>query len=106
MNIYPRPDQALAIQEAIRAGLIKSETDALDIGLESLRARLVERLLNDVNEQTKMQNLVNVFAPIRGSGIELSRTPQEAVAHIREIRKENVLPHGVTIHDLINEGRA
>ncbi len=35
-----------------------------------------------------------------------NRTPQEAAAHIRELRKGNTLPDGVTIHDLINEGRA
>ncbi|MGD0959190.1 MAG: hypothetical protein ABSB19_05220 [Methylomonas sp.] len=37
MNIHPRPDQELAIQEAIRAGLINNEIDALDIGLEILK---------------------------------------------------------------------
>lgn len=35
-----------------------------------------------------------------------NRTPQEAAAHIRELRKGNFLPNGVTIYDLINEGRA
>jgi hypothetical protein len=35
-----------------------------------------------------------------------SKTPAEAVAHIRELRKGNRLPAGVTIKDLINEGRA
>ena len=34
------------------------------------------------------------------------RTPAEAVAHIRELRQGNRLPAGVTIKDLINEGRA
>ncbi|MEI6730807.1 MAG: hypothetical protein WCL30_06060 [Pseudomonadota bacterium] len=33
-------------------------------------------------------------------------TPQQAAAHIRESRKGNALPKGVTIEDLINEGRA
>ena len=31
---------------------------------------------------------------------------QEAVARILELRKDNILPDGVTIHDLIHEGRA
>lgn len=35
-----------------------------------------------------------------------NRTPQEAAEHIREQRKGNSLPNGVTIHDLINEGRS
>ena len=35
-----------------------------------------------------------------------SRTRAEAVAHIRELRRGNRLPAGVTIKALINEGRA
>ena len=35
-----------------------------------------------------------------------NRSPQEAAAHILSGRKGNVLPEGVTINDLINEGRA
>ena len=34
------------------------------------------------------------------------KTPAEAVAHIRQMRQGNRLPAGVTIKDLINEGRA
>lgn len=34
------------------------------------------------------------------------KTPAEAVAHIRELRRGNRLPAGATIKDLINEGRA
>ena len=34
------------------------------------------------------------------------KTPAEAVAHIRELRRGNRLPTGVSIKDLINEGRA
>jgi hypothetical protein len=34
------------------------------------------------------------------------KTPAEAVAHIRELRQGNRLPAGVTIKDLLNEGRA
>jgi len=34
------------------------------------------------------------------------KTPAEAIAHIRQVRKGNRLPDGVTIKDLINEGRA
>jgi hypothetical protein len=46
----------------------------------------------------------------RREGKPLSRdarkTPAEAVAHIRELRQGNRLPAGVTIKDLISEGRA
>ncbi len=83
MYIHPRPDQELAIQEAIRVGLIENEIDALDIGLESLRHKLTKFGSNN-----------------------LRHTPQEAATHIRELRKGNSLPDGVTIRDLINEGRA
>jgi len=34
------------------------------------------------------------------------KTPAEAVAHIRERRRGHRLPAGVSIKDLINEGRA
>jgi hypothetical protein len=35
-----------------------------------------------------------------------NRTPQQAAARIRELRKGNRLPEGETIRDLINYGRA
>jgi hypothetical protein len=37
---------------------------------------------------------------------KLARTRAEAVAHIREARKGNRLPEGITIRDLIDQGRA
>ncbi len=40
------------------------------------------------------------------SGVFERKTPSEAVAHIRQSREGNRLPAGVTIKDLINEGRA
>ncbi len=67
----------------MKAGLIANEIDALDIGLESLRDKL---------NKTASDNL--------------RRTPQQAAKHIREQRKGNFLPNGITIRDLINEGRA
>lgn len=33
------------------------------------------------------------------------KTPAEAVAHMRAIRRKNVLPPGVPIRELIDEGR-
>jgi len=87
MNIQPRPDQELTIQEAIRMGLIKSEIDALDLGIGSLRAKFTEKF---------------EMLPIKYS----SRTPQDAAAHIRDSRKGNFLPKGLAIKELINEGRA
>jgi hypothetical protein len=37
---------------------------------------------------------------------KVRHTPAEAAARIRELRKGNLLPPGVTIKDLINHGRA
>ncbi len=44
MNIHPRPDHELAIQEAIRAGLINSDVDALDIGTDDARDAMDRRV--------------------------------------------------------------
>jgi hypothetical protein len=53
------------------------------------------------------------FRPVDETSVEdvrarrkARKTPAEAVAHIRETRKGNRLPAGVTIKDLIDEGRA
>ena len=107
MNIHPRPDQELAIKEAIRAGLIKSEVDALDIGLESLRSKLMDNFnsqITDADLDIELESLRSKL--IRFGGLSSKRTPQEAATHIREQREGNFLPSGVTIRDLINEGRA
>jgi hypothetical protein len=42
----------------------------------------------------------------RGAAAEPIHTPAEAAASILELRKDNRLPPGVTIRDLINFGRA
>ena len=106
MNILLRPDQELAIQEAIRAGLIGNEIDALDIGLENLRTRLTERNTKESSSRKIEKNsLVDNFISLKFDELTFNRTPQEAAAHIRELRKGNSLPKGVTLHDLINEGR-
>ena len=42
----------------------------------------------------------------RESPSRLQHSPAEAAARIRELRKGNMLPAGVTIKDLINYGRA
>ncbi|TAN50108.1 MAG: hypothetical protein EPN21_09715 [Methylococcaceae bacterium] len=103
MNICPRPDQELAIQEAIRVGLISSEVDALDIGLEHLRIRLVERMF--IGRKAPETKVIHAFNKAESDSQGFSRTPQEAAAHICELRKGNLLPNGITIRDLIHEGR-
>jgi hypothetical protein len=53
--------------------------------------------------------LLEVLHPAQGdqpaSPAKPRRTKAEAVAHMREARKGNRLPEGVTIRDLINKGR-
>jgi hypothetical protein len=72
--------------------------------------------------KTPKQNLADILleSPLYGSDLSLEpdqgtvpisygprpKTAAEAVAHILEARKGNLLPPGVTIRDLINEGRA
>jgi len=48
MNIQPRPDQELKIQEAMKSGLIKYETDILDIGLVTLFKNKQEESITDI----------------------------------------------------------
>ena len=111
MNIHPRPDQELKIQEAIKSGLINNEIDILDIGLDILfntnkegsKAEVIHRLSNF----GKKHNISAGESPIKDLiNEDRNRTPQEAAKHILELRKGNHLPDGITLHDLINEGRA
>ncbi|MGD0958604.1 MAG: hypothetical protein ABSB19_02220 [Methylomonas sp.] len=74
MNIHPRPDQEFAILEAIRAGLIASEEDALDIGLENLRARLKAQVAKENDTlDIKRNNLVEIFNSVRCDDLDFSR---------------------------------
>ncbi len=76
MDIHLRPDQELAVQEALRAGLIKNEIDALDIGLESLRSRLT-KIVTQVSREDfpleKRNNLVELFDSVRCDDLDFSR---------------------------------
>ena len=73
-----------------------------------------ERLVRDVLQNghfCSVDEMIVQGVQARREGNLLSRevrrkTPAEAVAHIRELRQGNRLPSGVTIKDLINEGRA
>jgi hypothetical protein len=76
MNIHPRPDQEARIQEAITSGLISSEIDIIDIGLEILF------------KQNQKESAI------------------EAVNRLATFGKRHNLSLGEsTIKDLINEGR-
>jgi hypothetical protein len=74
MTIHPRPDQEIAIQEAIKAGLVRTEIDVLDIGLDNLRAILIDRMQSNKSATSnKKNNLVDIFSSVRGDDLNFSR---------------------------------
>jgi hypothetical protein len=82
MNVDFTPEQRPFVQQAIQSGRINRPEDA---ALEAF-ALWVER------ERTKAQNRDTTKA-------------QAAADRIRELRKGNKLPEGVTIRDMIEAGR-
>ncbi|MGH9662691.1 MAG: hypothetical protein ACRD96_29340 [Bryobacteraceae bacterium] len=82
----------------------------MTINLKPETERLVQQELQNGHFRSVDEMIVQgVHARREGNPLsaEVSRkTPAEAVAHIRELRRGNRLPAGVTIRDLINEGRA
>lgn len=62
-------------------------------------AEVIHRALSELHTGVEEGTAAISFGP-------RPKTPAEAVAHIRESRKGNRLPTGVTIKDLIDEGRA
>ena len=81
MQIPIGAEQEIAIQQAMRSGIIFSEIDALEMGLVKIRERILET-----------RNFSN----------SLSKAAQE----IRDIRSGTFLPASMTIKDLIRAGRA
>jgi hypothetical protein len=51
VTITPKPEQEQILADAIRAGLIRSPEDALDIGLEALRGTLAVRQQKETPEE-------------------------------------------------------
>jgi hypothetical protein len=82
MTITLKPDTERLVQEALEKGHFRSVDEMI---VQGVKARREGKPLS--HEMTR-------------------KTAAEAVAHIREFRKGNLLPAGVTIKDLINEGRA
>jgi Arc/MetJ-type ribon-helix-helix transcriptional regulator len=83
---------------------------AMTIQLKPETERLVQEELQNGRFHSVDEMIVEGIQA-RREGKPLSReerrkTPAEAVAHIRELRRGNRLPAGITIKDLINEGRA
>lgn len=79
------PELENLVQQEIMSGNFQSVDDLLTQAIRALRE--------------KSPNAVQI--PTR----RLARTRAEAVAHIREARKGNRLPEGMTIRDLVNLGR-
>jgi hypothetical protein len=76
MNIQPRPDQEPTIREALKAGLARTETEVLDIGLDNLRARLAERQpASGKPPGNKRNNLVELFDSVKGDDLDFDRNP-------------------------------
>jgi Arc/MetJ-type ribon-helix-helix transcriptional regulator len=82
MTIHVKLETEKLVREALQNGRFGSVDEII---VEGVRSRLEK--------------------PMPSNG-KARKTPAEAVAHIRELRKGNRLPAGVTIKDLINEGRA
>ena len=81
MTIELKLEQERVLREALRDGRFVSVDEALDTALKS------------------------IASPIAAISRD-RRTPAEAAARLRELRKGTVLPAGVTIRVLIEQGRA
>ncbi len=81
MTIELKPEQERILREALREGRFDSVDEALDTALKS------------------------IASPVAAASLA-HRTPAEAAARLRELRKGTVLPPGMTIRDLIEQGRA
>ncbi len=82
MTIILKPETERLVQEELQNGRFRSVDEMI---VEGVQARREGKPLS--SEVTR-------------------KTAAEAVAHIRELRQGNRLPAGITIKDLINEGRA
>ncbi len=82
MTIELKPEQERVLQEALREGRFGSVDEALDAALKS------------------------ITSPIAATSRGDRRTPAEAVARLRELRRGTILPAGTTIRGLIEQGRS
>ncbi len=74
MTITPRPEQEELIAQAIRAGLIRTAEDALDIAVDTLRGRLSS---SKPKRPAGRKSLDRLFAesPLKGLNLTLERNP-------------------------------
>lgn len=86
MTVDLNPDVEALVRRAVASGRLSRPEDAVQEAL-SLWAEQERRKAAAPDQRPKL-------------------TPEQAVAKLRELRKGNFLPPGVTIRDLIDEGRA
>ena len=82
MTIELKPEQERILREALREGRFGTVDEALDTVLKS------------------------IASPIAATNLADHRTPAEAAARLRELRRGTILPPGATIRSLIEQGRA
>ncbi len=83
MNVTLRPEQEQVVGEAINAGLIGTADDVVDVGIETIRQRLEARARESKHQE------------INASAKRLLKFGE----------KYHFSLSGLTIKDLINEGR-
>lgn len=88
MNITFKPETERLIQEELQSGHFHSVDEIIVQGVQARRE----------NKTSPEARLLNTGSP--------RKTKAEAAEHIRQSRRGNRLPAGMTIRDLINEGRA
>ena len=87
MRFTLKPETERLIQEEFQSGHFHSVDEII---VQGVQARREER----PSPQARLLNREH-----------RRRTPAEAAEHIRQMRRGNRLPAGMTIRDLINEGR-
>jgi len=73
MTIELKPEQQRILQEALRQGRFHSVEEALDRAIQSIAPE--ESLPKKEERSVSKKSLVEVFAPLRGLDLDLSRNP-------------------------------
>jgi Arc/MetJ-type ribon-helix-helix transcriptional regulator len=87
MTVELKPDTERLVQEEMRSGHFQSLDELIVQGVRAWREKFSEGAMTG-----------NTGKPVR--------TRAEAAAHMRAARVGNRLPEGVTLHDMIDKGRA
>jgi Arc/MetJ-type ribon-helix-helix transcriptional regulator len=83
VSVHLNPEQAVVVGEAIRAGLIESPDDVVNVGVETIRQRLGTKAATAIPSVTadavpvhvRAKNLVELFAdsPFKGADLQFER---------------------------------